>query len=148
MNGPAAFSRTLRAFDADNFRISNGLLLLVFALLAGWTWWFFGSPVPQFETTREVRIEPNLFVASFPARALEHLRPGQPAAVEVDGVVIPAIVNSIASEAVGGRIRVLLTPSTDRQPPAGGSHSVDASVEIERITPAALVLRAVGRVNQ
>jgi len=148
MNGPIAFSRTLRAFDSDNFRISNILVLLVFALLAGWTWWFFRSTVPQFETTNLVRIQPNLFIATFPARALEHLRPGQSAAVQVDGIVIPAKVSAIANEAAGGQIRVLLLPSTERQPPATGTHAVDASVEIERITPAALVLRAIGRTNQ
>jgi hypothetical protein len=145
MNGPIAFSRTLRAFDADDFRISNLLLLLVFVLLAAWTWWFFRSTVPQFETTHEVRIQPNLFVASFPARALEHLRPGQSAVLDVDGIAIPAKVSAIASDAAGGEIRVLLMPATERQPPASGSHRVEASVEVERVTPAALVMRAIGR---
>jgi hypothetical protein len=148
MNGPIAFSRTLRAFDADDFRISNVLLLLVFVLLAAWSWWFFRSTVPQFETTHDVRIQPNLFVATFPARALEHLRPGQSAALQVDGLVIPAKVSAIANDAAGGRIRVLLMPATERQPPANGHHEVEASVEIERVTPAALILRAIGRTNQ
>jgi hypothetical protein len=148
MNGPIAFSRTLRAFDADDFRISNVLLLLVFLLLAGWSWWFFRSTVPQFETTHDVRIQPNLFVATFPARALEHLRPGQSAALQVDGLVIPAKVSAIANDAAGGQIRVLLMPATERQPPASGHHEAEASVEIERVTPAALIMRAIGRTNQ
>ncbi len=148
MSGPIAFSRTVRAFDADDFHISNLLLLLVFALLIGWGWWFFRSSVPQFEATREVRIQPNLFVATFPARALEHLRPGQSAALQVDGIVIPAKVSAIANDAAGGEIQVLLMPATERQPPAGGHHEAEASVEIERVTPVTLVMRAIGRTNQ
>src|SRR5580658_8212535 len=126
MNGPIAFSRTLRALDSDDFRISNLLVLLVFALLAGWTWWFFRSTVPQFETTHDVRIQPNHFVATFPARALEHLRPGQSAVLSIDGAALPAKVSAVASDAAGGQIRVLLIPATESQPPAGGRHDAAA----------------------
>ena len=147
MNGPLGFSRTLRAFDSDGFRVSNALLALALALLAAWTWWFFRGSVPQFETTHDVRIQPSHFVATFPARALEYVRPGQSAVLSVDGVAVPAKVSAVANEAAGGQIRVLLIPATERQPPFGGRHEAAASVEIERVTPAALVMRAIGRTN-
>ena len=148
MNGPIAFSRTVRALERDSFRISNFFLVLAFGLLSAWVWWFFAGSVPQYETAREVRIEPNRFVAAFPARALDHVRPGQTAVVRVGGQAIPAKVSAIAVQAVGGQASVILLPETEALPPDARGQSAEAAVEVERVTPAQLVLRAIGRREQ
>ncbi len=148
MNGPIAFSRTVRALERDSFRISNLFFVLAFVLLGAWIWWFLGGSVPQYETAREVRIEPNRFVAVFPARALDHVRPGQTALVRVGGQSIPARVSAVAVEAVGGQASVILLPETETLPPDARGQSADAAVEVERVTPAQLVLRAIGRREQ
>ncbi len=146
MNGPIAFGRTLRALDADGFGISNLVLLFVLALLGGWVWWFVGAGVPQYEISRDVRIEPNRFIATFPARVLDHVRPGQNATLQLNGVTIPAKVIAIGMDAASGQVRAILLPLTQNAPPAAAN--AQAAIEVERVSPATLVLRASGRANR
>ena len=140
-----AFGRTLRALDADGFRISNFVLLFVLALLAGWMWWFVRADVPQYEISRDVRIEPNRFIATFPARVLDHVRPGQSATLQLNGATIPAKVIAIGMDA-SGQVRAILLPLTQNAPPAAAN--AQAAIEVERVSPATLVLRASGRANR
>ena len=146
MNAPIAFGRSLRALDADGFRISNLNLLFVLALLGCWMWWFARAGVPQYEISRDVRSEANRFIATFPARVLDHVRPGQSATLELDGVTIPAKVIAIGIDASSGQVRAILLPLTETPPPAA-AHA-QAAIEIERVSPATLVLRGTGRSNR
>ena len=88
-----------------------------------------------------------------PAEAAGRLRPGQPARVRLDGFPwtqygsLRARVRSVASEPQGGQVRVELSldgSPTGRIPLEHGLPGV-AEVEVERATPAELVLRAAGR---
>ena len=146
MNGPIAFGRTLRALDADGFRISNIALLLVLLLLAGWTAWLFGSSVAQYEISKDVRVEPNRFIATFPPRVLEQVRPGQSATLRLESQTIPAKVIAIGIEASRGQARIILLPATENPVPAGGR--AEAAIEVERVSPARLILRAAGRTSR
>jgi hypothetical protein len=141
------FARTLRALDADDFRMSNVVLALAAVLLGAWTWWLFAGRVAQYETSTSVRVEPNRFVATFPARVLDHVRPGQPATVELDGVAVPAKVAAIGMDAATSQVQVILLAATERAAPASAK-SAEASVEVESVSPATLVLRAIGRGNR
>lgn len=88
-----------------------------------------------------------------PAAALGRVQPGQTARLRLEGFPftqfgsLPATVTSVASEVREGRVRVEL----EIHPPAGSTiplqHGLPATaeVEVERVTPATLVLRAVGR---
>ena len=62
MNQGIAFSRTLRALDADDFRASKLGLLIAAALLVAWTWWMLAARVPQYESTNYTcdRVEPRV----------------------------------------------------------------------------------------
>jgi hypothetical protein len=142
MNGPIAFSKTLRALDADSFSISNLLLLSAVALLAAWIFWFLRAGVPQYEISRDVQIQPNRVIATFPPRVLERVRPGEPARLLLDGEAIPARVIAIGIDASGGQARAILLPQTESPVPAA-SHA-EAAVEVERVSPATLLLRAAG----
>jgi hypothetical protein len=143
MNGPIPFARTLRALDADSFRVSNLVILFVVVLLGGWIWWFQTAAVPQYEISQDVRAEPNRFVATFPARVLEQVRAGQDATLQLEGATIPAKVVAVGTDAVTGQVRAILLPLTEKPPPAA-AHAT-AAIEVERVTPAALILRAAGR---
>lgn len=94
-------------------------------------------------------------IADFaPASALGRIRPDQPARVHLKGFPsiqyghLPATVARIASEPRNGRIRVEL----DAHPAPGSrlplQHGLPGTVEIEveRVTPAVLVLRTIGKV--
>lgn len=146
MNGPIAFSRTLRALDADRFRLSNLILLVVAALSGCWLWWFLAGSIPQYEISEDVRIEPNRFIANFPARVLDHVRPGQTATLQLDGLSVPGKVIAVGVDAATGRARTILLPATENPPPAA-AHA-RAAIEVERVSPATLLLRATGRDKQ
>ena len=146
MNAPIAFRRTLRALDRDSFRISNFILVFVLALLGAWLWWFVAASVPQFEISHDVRAEPNRFIASFPARVLDRVRPGQGATLELDGVTIPAKVIAIGLDASSGQVRAILLPLTEHPPPVAAK--TQAAIEVEQVSPATLVLRATGRASR
>ena len=142
MNGPIAFSKTLRALDADSFRLSNLALFIGIALLAAWGWWLIAAAVPQYEISTDVRIQPNRFIATFQPRALERVRPGQPATLTLDGATIPAKVIAIGADATSGQARAILLPETESPVPRA-SHA-EVAIEVERVSPATLVLRAAG----
>jgi len=93
-------------------------------------------------------------VADFaPREALGRIRPGQGASLRLAGFPstqygsITATVARVASEARNGLIRVELT--LDTQPPGGVplEHGLPGTVEVEveRVSPATLVLRALGK---
>jgi membrane fusion protein (multidrug efflux system) len=93
-------------------------------------------------------------VAGFtPAEAFGRIREGQPARLRLDGFPptqygsIQAVVSRVASELRDGRVRVELALAADSRPVVPIQHGAPGTVEVEveRLSPAALVLRAVGR---
>ena len=95
-------------------------------------------------------------VATFlPGEALGRIAPGQRAWMRLDGFpwtrygTLPATVARVASEVRGGRVRVecRLDPRTPF--PAALQHGLPGTVEIEveRVSPAVLVLRNAGRIT-
>lgn len=92
-------------------------------------------------------------VADYAPAALGRIRAGQAARVRLDGFpwpqygTIPALVTSVADEPRDGRIRVELgmTPDPTSGIPRQHGLTCAVDVEVERASPAALVLRAVGR---
>lgn len=89
-----------------------------------------------------------------PASALGRVRPGQRARVVLDSFPasqygeLPATVVRVASEPRDGRIRVELALRPDRRSLLPLQHGLPGlvEVEVEKVTPAALVLRTVGKV--
>jgi membrane fusion protein (multidrug efflux system) len=93
-------------------------------------------------------------VAEFlPVAAMGRIRVGQSARVRLDGYpwveygTLGATVTGVGSELRAGRIRVELAVRPDRSSALPLEHGLPASaeVEVERVTPAALVARAVGK---
>ncbi|MFL6263425.1 MAG: HlyD family secretion protein [Thermoanaerobaculia bacterium] len=93
-------------------------------------------------------------VADFPPdAAVGRVRPGQRAQLRLTGFpatqygVLPAVVSRVASEAQDGVIRVELAvrPGPRSRLPLQHGLPGTVEVEVERLTPAALVLRTVGK---
>jgi membrane fusion protein (multidrug efflux system) len=88
-----------------------------------------------------------------PAQALGRILPGQPARLRLEGFPwmqygsIATTVASVASEAREGRVRVELSVTHDSVPSPMLQHGLPGSleVEVERVSPATLVLRAAGQ---
>lgn len=93
-------------------------------------------------------------VADFlPPAALGRIRPGQPARLRLHGFPwahygsISAAVASVASEARDGRVRVELAVALNPASPIPAEHGLPGTVEVEveRVSPARLVLRLAGQ---
>jgi multidrug resistance efflux pump len=88
-----------------------------------------------------------------PATSVGRVRPGERARLRLVGFPwtkygsIPATVNRVGSEPKDGQIRVelLLAPSPGTRIPLQHGLAASAEIEVERISPAALVLDAAGR---
>jgi hypothetical protein len=138
VNQGIAFSRTLRALDADDFRASKLGLLAAAVLLAAWVWWMFAARVPRYESTTNVRIESGRAIAYFPADVMGRISIGQPAIVHADGSAFTSRVQSISSDHID-----LVLPANSQSPTA-----VSADIEIARVSPASLALRTLTRGNR
>lgn len=93
-------------------------------------------------------------VAEFPPTAIGRVHPGQEARVRLDAFpwteygTLGATVERVATEAPEGRIRVELGVRPDPASPIPLQHGLPGSVviEVERVSPASLVLRAAGQI--
>jgi len=95
-----------------------------------------------------------MVVAQFPpAAALGRIAPGQPAVLRLDAFPwlqygpVAARVARVASEVRDGTVRVEMTVDAAHSPRVPLQHGLPGSVEVqvERVTPAALILRTAGR---
>jgi membrane fusion protein (multidrug efflux system) len=92
-------------------------------------------------------------VAFLPAAAVGRVRPGQRARLRLDGFpwaqygTLAATVADVGNEPSSGLIRVELTLATNPAPPIPAEHGMPgwAEVEVERVSPAVLLLRATGQ---
>ncbi len=92
-------------------------------------------------------------VAEFAPSAVGRIRPGQPARLRCQGFpftqygTIAARVSRVATEVIGGAVRVELDLFPERDSPIPLQHGLpaEAEVEVDRVSPAALVLRAAGK---
>lgn len=96
---------------------------------------------------------PPRAVALFPPGAVGRLRPGQPARLRLEGFpwtqygVVSATVADVGNETANGLIRVELTLDPDPASAIPLQHGLPGSVEVEveRVAPVVLVLRAAGQ---
>lgn len=92
-------------------------------------------------------------VAWFGSSAVGRIRPGQKARLRLDGFpwtqygTLAATVDSVGNDPLGDRVRVelVLRPESTPSIPLAHGLSGTTEIEVERISPARLVLRAVGR---
>src|SRR5204862_4061883 len=88
-----------------------------------------------------------------PQAALGRIAPGQQAKMRLDGFpwteygAVPAVVTRVASEVRDGMVRVELAIDGSQPTRIPLQHGLPGSIEVtvERIAPAALVLRTAGR---
>jgi hypothetical protein len=158
------FSRSFRSLRADGFQLTLGILILVGALLIGWGGWFFLAQVTLYAMTDAAHLEVSenpeaeiKIVAEFePSDALGRIHASQKARLRLQGFnraqygSIPATVDRVADEIRDGKIRVELTvdPDPSFTVPLQDGLPGTLEVEVERISPAALVLRAAGLGNR
>ncbi len=154
------FVRSIHSLESDHFRRTIVLLLITSALLIAWASWMVLAQVPLYAATQTAQLMVNQedvtqfnIVASFePAIALGRIYPGQPATMRLDGFpwaqygTIQATVQRVATAIEHGRVQVELTINANprSQVPLQQGLPGDVEIEVERISPALLLLRAAG----
>lgn len=135
MNQGIAFARTLRALDADDFRSSKLSLAIAAILLGAWAWWMVAATIPQYETTANVRMEGGRAIAYFPSTS--ELHRDQPAFVTLGTTKFAARVETVAADHAE-------LAFTNNQQPTTLSTQATAEIQVSRLSPAAIALRALG----
>lgn len=136
-----AFSRSLRALHNDRFRPALVGLALALLTLAAWGFWFVAARVTLYESSRafEVQRDGQLAV-HFSPEARARLQPGQAAVfLPEDGAAAwPALVMDVPHT---GAIPVYIAAPESPAPGLAG----EVRVEVARVSPLMLVLRAAGQ---
>jgi hypothetical protein len=153
------FHRVSRSLQRDNTSGTTLHLLTGILLLMAWLVWAFRAQVACYEVSDSAQIEVDpasprkLQVnAEFqPLAALGKLRPGQPAILRLAGLpatqcgTVSAQVSGVAKENHRGKVTMELAINST-PPPVLLQHGSPGSIqiEVERISPAALILRSAG----
>lgn len=144
------FSRSVRALRLDSFRATRiGLVIAVLIMLA-LILWFFLAKVTLYESSTTLETKPDgMILATFPGEARPRLRPGMPAILRMSqgadqpSVTLPAVVWNLPTE--GEQVEILLLSGGETLSQQQGKLSGQVDVEVEYITPVALVLRTSGK---
>ena len=113
-----------------------------------------GSVVGEGDKLGAIVPEGNVqIVAQFPAASIGRITPGQRAAMRLDGFswsqygAVPAVVSRVGRELRDGSVRVELSLDQNRASRVPLGHGLPGTLEIEidRATPASLMLRHAGR---
>lgn len=144
------FSRSMRALRLDSFRATRiGLAFAVLIMLA-LILWFFLAKVTLYEVSTTLEMRPDgVLLVTFPKEARTRLRAGMPAILRLSqgadqpSLSLPAVVWNLLPDGEQVEIQILsdALPLDMRQ----GKLTGQLDVEVEYITPAALVLRTSGK---
>jgi len=163
---PTPFARSMRSLELDGFHSTLVLLLVGALLFCGWLAWFLFAEVSLYAVTDTARIEviqethpvsdKVIVVAEFaPPEALGRVRPEQRGRLRLDGFpwaqygTVSATVARVATETQNGKIRVELDVEEAPDFPVSLQHGLTGTleIEVERVSPAHLVLRSIGRAS-
>lgn len=147
----SAFTHSLRSLQADRNNFSLVVLALAGLLLLGWLAWFVLAPVTLYETGEIVQTSSDgVVVAHFPSTAQTRLHSGQAGQLHFADVppdlAVSATVAEVGAQANGDAVAVTLYVDLD-DPNATVLHNGltgQATVAVEQLSPAQLVLRATG----
>jgi hypothetical protein len=143
------FSHTLRSLRADNFRGSGWLVLLGLLALLFWFGWFFFAQILLYSTSQSASLQSaNRAVAVFPLSEVKRLHPGQTARLQLDGLesnnTLIGRISAIEQTAQGLQVSLALQPAPDVPVQLQSGMSGSVKIEVEQVSPATLVLRAIG----
>lgn len=153
-----SFHRVQRSLGADRGIGSVVVLSTGFVLLGAWLTWAFCARLPRYESSDSARLEftpsatqPQV-IAEFQPAALGKLRLGESAVLRFQGFspeqygVMSARVTRVADEIRNGQIEVELAVNSPVRGPIPLRNGLPGwvEVEVERISPATLILRSAG----
>lgn len=153
----APFDQSMRSLTADGARGPIIVTWLAIALLAAWaSWFFFAEMTVREAASARIEVHDGVFrvVAELlPEDSLGRIWPGQKGQLRLTAFpwtqygTVPVEVAKVADEARDGLVRVELAirPDYDARIPLTRDLPGTIDIEVEHLSPAALVLRVVGR---
>ena len=142
-----SFSRSLRSLDSDQYRFSLVWLIIAIVLLGSWSIWFFTAKIAVYETSRTFQVSRNGYLqATFSEQSLKKILPGQKVVFKPDGTPTkPSIKGEVmnipqTTNRKDSLVEIYLNTSEGVKEGAAG----EIQVEVEKTTPAGLVLRSTG----
>jgi hypothetical protein len=144
------FLHSLHILQQENKRLTFWKPVVVVLVLLAWLLWFLWARLPLFATATSAQMDGDHQVAAtFPLADARYLELGQPAQIRLDDFqatdyeVIPATVTRIDPAGGNGRILVTFTLSPQEELPVPSGPTGQVTVEIDRLSPAAMLLRAI-----
>jgi hypothetical protein len=144
------FSRSMRSLNIDSFQASRIGLILGSILILVLISWFLFAKVSLYAVSQEVGFNPDgRFMATFTKEEMARVQIGQDALVRIFStadqppMVVPGIVYDIPPGKQEAEILVMIQDLPETGVPQDATGQVE--VEVERITPLALVLRTSGK---
>jgi hypothetical protein len=139
----------MRSLNRDSFRPSLVGLIITILLLLAWSAWFFLAKVPLYETSREFQVRRDGSLAvTFSPQALARIRPDQAAVLRLaetagqGAQTFSAIVmDTPATDSRTSQVELYAFSPEPLQPGVAG----EVRVEVERVSPAMLVMRSAGK---
>ena len=151
-----SFSRTTRSLHADGHTTTLVGLVVVIILLVAWGAWFFAAGIPVLRSSESAQVvDAHRVVATFPAGTVDRVWRGQaarfhPESAAWEGVApIPAMVAHVNPDPTSDRTYVEIVLRVDQTLPAPLEQDMKGRVdiELERVSPATLVMRSSGLAN-
>ena len=144
------FSRSMRSLKVDSYRASLVGILLASAIMLALVVWFFSARITLFEVSNSVGMsEDGRLMARFPAESMARLRQGQAAVLRVtvgsDQAVVPLPAMVFTIEPGSNDVEIVLTADEIPENLLAQGFKGQVQVEAEYVTPAVLVMRAMGK---
>jgi hypothetical protein len=140
----------MRSLKVNSYRASLVAILLASAIMLALVVWFFAASITLFEVSNTLSMtEEGRLIARFPAESMARLRQGQLAVLQVSVgsdqsvVSVPGMVFTIAPDSNDVEIALNADEIPENLPTQGLKGQVQ--VEAEYVTPAMLVMRAMGK---
>ena len=144
------FSRSMRSLQVDSYRASLVGILLASAVMLALVVWFFSARITLFEVSQSVSMtEDGRLMGRFSAESMARLRQGQPAVLRVtvgsDQSVTPLPAMVFTIQPGSNDVEIILTTNEVPENLLAQGFKGQVQVEAEYVTPAVLVMRAMGK---
>jgi hypothetical protein len=127
----------MRSLSTDGrSRRAIWFLLLPVVVLGAWTVWFFEARVARYEESDQARVDGTAVIAGFAPVAAREIHVGQSARLRLQSGSVPARVTHVDS---AGIVELHADSLTQNELPGS------VEVQVASVSPAALLLRAVGQ---
>lgn len=140
----------MRSLKVDSYRASLVGILLASAIMLALVVWFFSARITLFESSNSVSMtEDGHLMVRFPAESMTRLRQGQPAVLRVtagsDQTVTPLPAMVFTIQPGSNDVEIILTTNEIPENLLAQGFKGQVQVEAEYVTPAVLVMRAMGK---